>query len=76
MLVYYRCMDTIVNTKLMDKTKKIGRPTTKPQDRVLQMRVDEEFLGLVDDWRGGQRPIPNRAEAIRRLVKIAIKRDK
>ncbi|MEI6558506.1 MAG: hypothetical protein WCO00_08860 [Rhodospirillaceae bacterium] len=32
------------------------------------MRVSEEFLSIVDEWRRIQQDIPPRAEAIRRLV--------
>jgi hypothetical protein len=48
-----------------------GRPTKKPQDRPFQMRVSEDFLRTVDDWRRGQIDLPSRAEAIRRMVEIA-----
>lgn len=41
-------------------------------DKLLQMRVSEDFLRLVDDWRRQQPDIPSRSEAIRRLVEIAI----
>lgn len=37
-------------------------------DKVFQMRVSEEFLRRLDDWRREQPDIPARAEAIRRLV--------
>jgi hypothetical protein len=50
-----------------------GRPTKKPQDRPFQMRVSEEFLRTVDDWRRGQSDLPSRAEAIRRMVELAAK---
>jgi hypothetical protein len=40
------------------------------------MRVSESFLRMVDDWRRGQIDIPSRAEAIRRMVEIAIKEKK
>lgn len=33
-----------------------------------EMRVSQDFLHLVDDWRRQQPDIPSRAEAIRRLV--------
>jgi hypothetical protein len=36
------------------------------------MRVSESFLRMVDDWRRGQIDIPSRAEAIRRLVELAV----
>ena len=41
-------------------------------DRQFQMRASEEFLAKVDDWRRAQPDIPGRAEAIRRLVEIAL----
>jgi len=37
------------------------------------MRVSEEFLRTVDDWRRRQKDLPSRAEAIRRLVELATK---
>jgi hypothetical protein len=37
------------------------------------MRVSEQFLRMVDDWRRRQTDLPSRAEAIRRLVELAIK---
>jgi hypothetical protein len=37
------------------------------------MRVSEDFLRTVDDWRRDQTDIPSRAEAIRRMVEIAAK---
>lgn len=50
-----------------------GRPSKTPQDRPFQMRVSGEFLRLVDDWRRGQKDLPSRAEAIRRLVELGTK---
>jgi hypothetical protein len=50
-----------------------GRPSKRPQDRPFQMRVSEQFLRTVDDWRRSQTDLPSRAEAIRRLVELAIK---
>lgn len=41
-------------------------------DKVLQMRVSEDWLAIIDDWRAAQRPVPSRAEAIRRLVEFAL----
>jgi metal-responsive CopG/Arc/MetJ family transcriptional regulator len=42
--------------------------------RTFQMRVDDEFLRQLDDWRRLQPEIPSRAEAIRRLVQEAMER--
>ena len=40
------------------------------------MRVSESFLQMVDDWRRRQIDVPSRAEAIRRMVELAIKANK
>jgi hypothetical protein len=51
-----------------------GRPRKRiTQDRPFQMRVSEQFLRMVDDWRRTQPDLPSRAEAIRRLVELATK---
>ncbi len=38
------------------------------------MRVNDEFLALVDSWRKAQPIMPTRTEAIRQMVEIAAKR--
>ena len=38
------------------------------QDRMFQMRASGPFLAQIDEWRRGQPDLPNRAEAIHRLV--------
>ena len=40
---------------------------------LIQLRVDTEFLEALDEWRAGQRPLPSRSEAIRRLVALGMK---
>jgi metal-responsive CopG/Arc/MetJ family transcriptional regulator len=42
------------------------------QTERLQMRVSADFLAKVDDWRREQADLPNRSEAIRRLVELAL----
>ncbi len=37
------------------------------------VRVDEEFLKLIDAWRKKQDDLPSRPEAIRRLVEIGLR---
>ena len=37
-----------------------------------EMRVDQQTIGRVDEWRVGQGDLPSRAEAIRRLVDVAL----
>ena len=49
------------------------RPTDDPKDSTLQMRVSQSFLKSIDDWRRRQPDMPSRAEAIRRLVQLALK---
>jgi hypothetical protein len=39
----------------------------------INIRVDEEFLKKLDDWRRKQEDLPDRPEAIRRLVEIGLK---
>jgi hypothetical protein len=39
------------------------------------MRLSQEFLAAIDEWRRKQPDIPNRAESIRRLVLKGIKAD-
>jgi hypothetical protein len=57
--------------KMIDTKRPRGRPSKRPQDRLFQMRVSEQFLRTVDDWRRSQTDLPSRAEAIRRLVTLA-----
>lgn len=39
--------------------------------KLFQMRVDDSFIDLIDEWRRHQPGIPTRSEAVRRLVMIA-----
>lgn len=59
--------------KMPNNPRGRGRPPKRIQDRPFQMRVSEQFLRTVDDWRRRQIDIPSRAEAIRRLVELAVK---
>ena len=45
-----------------------------PKGQTFQMRADDDFLEKVDEWRRDQPDLPSRAEAIRRLVAIAVKK--
>lgn len=40
----------------------------------LNVRVDKTFLERIDDWRRSQADLPNRPEAVRRLVDIALEK--
>ena len=50
----------------------MGRPPGRIQDRPFQMRVSADFLKRLDHWRRTQEDQPSRAEAIRRLVDVAL----
>ena len=39
----------------------------------INIRVDDEFLKRLDDWRRKQDDLPGRPESIRRLVELALK---
>jgi len=64
------------HTKMTTNKRPRGRPSKSAQDRPFQMRVSESFLRMVDDWRRGQIDVPSRAEAIRRMVEIAVREKK
>jgi metal-responsive CopG/Arc/MetJ family transcriptional regulator len=40
-----------------------------------QMRVPSDFLVKIDEWRRQQPDLPNRSEAIRRLVELALRKE-
>jgi hypothetical protein len=46
----------------------MGRPPGRIQDRPFQMRLSNEFLQRLDEWRLRQPDLPSRAESIRRLT--------
>jgi hypothetical protein len=48
-------------------------PTDDIKSTTIQMRVSDEFLRLVDEWRRQQPDLPSRSEAIRRLVASGVK---
>jgi hypothetical protein len=58
---------------MADNRRPRRKPRKRIQDRPFQMRVSEQFLRTVDEWRRGQSDLPPRAEAIRRLVDLATK---
>jgi hypothetical protein len=36
------------------------------------MRVDDDFIAMIDNWRRQQPDFPNRTESVRRLVEQAL----
>jgi hypothetical protein len=49
-----------------------GSNMPKSQYPQINVRVDGDFLKRVDAWRRDQPDLPNRPEAIRRLVELAL----
>ena len=35
---------------------------------IFRVRVEKSFIEIIDEWRRKQKDIPNRSEAVRRLV--------
>ena len=52
--------------------KKVGRPPQIRKGRPVQMRLENEVLAKLDEWRRHQPDLPNRTEAIRRLIDAAL----
>lgn len=42
------------------------------KDRYFQMRVDDAFLKMLDDWRRHQPDLPTRAGAVRQLIEFGL----
>lgn len=71
-LVYSVLMED-VNTKITEMPKKVGRPPGRSKDRPLNMRVDDEWVASIDEWRKRQPgEMLTRTAAIRRLVEQAL----
>jgi len=45
---------------------------SSPKIRTFQMRVTDDWLAYIDEWRRSQPDLPSRSEAIRRLVEIGL----
>lgn len=52
--------------------KQRGRPVSTGVGTQVGARWHDEELSGIDDWRRAQEDLPTRAEAIRRLVRIAL----
>lgn len=66
------CSDVITFTIDPGQAGNYTNGMTREKNHPFQMRVSAEWLETIDNWREGQRPIPSRAEAIRRLVDFAM----
>lgn len=58
---------------ITDNTKKRGRPKTTGIGTLIGVRLLDQPLAAVDDWRARQDDAPSRPEAIRRLVELGLK---
>jgi len=56
--------------------KAVNTHMTDEQSERFQMRVSKDFIKTVDAWRRKQEDMPNRSEAIRRLVELGLKKGK
>jgi hypothetical protein len=62
-----------VNTRITRMAKKAGRPPGRTKDRPLQMRVDDEWVASIDEWRKAQPgELLTRTAAILRLTALAL----
>jgi hypothetical protein len=50
------------------------QPRPERQSERFNMKASPEFLARLDEWRREQPDLPNRSEAIRRLVEIAMRK--
>jgi hypothetical protein len=71
-LAILRYQQIMVSKLLQPKNQKRGRPPTGLGTPV-QVRLKDEFLAAVDDWRRNEPDLPNRPEAIRRLAEMGLK---
>ncbi len=72
-------MDNVSTPKTQKDKKNIrgrGRPPGRSQDRILHMRVNDELIRTIDDWRRMEGDIPERTEAVRRMIRLAADRKK
>ena len=57
-----------------DSVNKVLQPESKAMSRrylhFLSIRVDQDWLERLDDWRSRRQDLPSRAEAIRQLVDV------
>jgi hypothetical protein len=53
-------------------SKKRGKPPGVRKGRPFMMRVDDEFIAKVDEFRRMQADLPDRTDAIRRMVDMAV----
>jgi hypothetical protein len=58
------------STRVNVKTPKKRAPVT---GELVGVRIQPEMARAIDDWRRGQDDLPNRPEAMRRLIELALK---
>lgn len=59
----------------MEPPAKMGRPLmgTQPLNKRVPVMMTADDMKAVDEWRRHQEDLPNRSEAVRRLVAMALK---
>jgi metal-responsive CopG/Arc/MetJ family transcriptional regulator len=56
----------------IEDNMKIRKPRAKQPGELIGVRLQPEPLARLDDWRREQDDLPNRSEAIRRLIDQAL----
>jgi hypothetical protein len=74
-LLLLRVKHSVCNYRVMSKKPTPKPQPTKPKFVRLQLMVGDDFGDRVDRWRAKQPGLPNRSEAVRRLVDLALKKD-
>jgi hypothetical protein len=62
-----------MKTSISDNTKPRGRPPSTGTGTLIGVRLQADNLTKIDDWRRKQDDLPNRPEAIRRLIDLGLK---
>lgn len=62
-----------MKASISDSTKSRGRPPSTGIGTLIGLRLQADSLTKLDDWRRKQDDLPNRPEAIRRLLELALK---
>lgn len=63
-----------MTSSIPDTPKSRGRPSTGGRKTGIMVRIPDDELAALDEWREQQSPEPSRPEAIRRLVGKALEK--
>ncbi len=57
---------------MSEQPRKLGRKLSG-NNILMNVRVSEAMLERIDDWRRAQKDLPDRSEAVRRMIALATK---